>query len=98
MELNMMKADELERAISAANDERWRCKELYELRCEEQAEDRSMGYVDEDKYDQEVEELEEKEERSSERLCALEDERERRRSLSNHARLAEMHMRGEVPL
>lgn len=97
MDVKMMKAAELAHAIARADDECWRCEELLDLRREEQAEDRSMRYVNDLEYDQEIEELEDGVERAARRLCDLEDEMERRRHLSNHALLAEMHMRGEVP-
>lgn len=95
MDLKMMMAAELEEAILAADDARWRLLELVEAEREARAEDSSMGYGA-CHYDNHIQHLEEKMDKASALLCNLEDERTRRRSLSNHARLAEMQMRGDL--
>ena len=98
MNVMMMKATELNEAIRAADDEHWHYRELFEMRCEERDEDISMLHYDSGVYDAEIKGLYEKAIAVEERRDELMAEKVRRFNLSNHARLTEAAMRGELPV
>jgi ABC-type phosphate transport system auxiliary subunit len=94
MNFKKMKTAVLDAELEAADANAWRLHELVEMRLEQQREDEALFC---DTYSSaEIAKLQEKLETVEERLSALKDERERRLSLSNHARLIEMNVRGEV--
>lgn len=97
MDLKMMKAAELEEAIADADDEHWHYRELLDMRLEEQAEDYATLHYDSGVYDKEIEAFEKKAIAAEDRRDELLAEKVRRFNLSNHARLIEEAMRGEVP-
>ena len=96
MDMKMMKAAELEQAIEDADYEHWRYIELSEDRREAQAEDQAL-HCDTSEYDHEIAAFDDKAEKALDRMTELVGERMRRLGLSNHARLTEAAMRGEVP-
>ena len=96
MDLRMMKTAELDAEYLGAKSAYWHYVELHDMRVEEQEEDEAL-HCDTDGADQEASRLSDKVDAAAERMAALFAEKARRAALSNHARLAEMQMRGEVP-
>lgn len=96
MDMKMMKAAELEQAIEDADHEHWRYIELSEDRREARDEDEAL-HCDTSEYDREIAVFDDKADKALDRMTALVGERMRRLGLSNHARLAEAALRGEVP-
>ncbi|MCD1620928.1 hypothetical protein K7H20_23010 [Salipiger manganoxidans] len=96
MDLKMLKAAELDAEYLAAKSAYWRYVELHDMRVEEQKEDEAL-HCDTDGYDQEIDRLSDKIDAAAEKMAAMFAEKSRRSDLSNHARLIEEAMRGEVP-
>jgi len=96
MDLRMMTSTELEEAIAGTDAEMWRLQELVDMRWEEHHDDEAR-FCDTGYSDRQIDALEDKVECARVRLSGVWDEKLRRRSLSNHARLIEEAARGEIP-
>ena len=101
MNLKMMKAGGLNDAFDQAKADFWHYVELRDERIEEEDAKRPLRgdrKEPDDGYVRDIVRLTACVDRASEKMSAVVAEKARRAELSNHGRLAEAAMRGEVPV